>query len=84
MLKITKPKANSIQVTLKVEGKIVSDWVSLLEKECLSQMQEKQVLLDLSDVTYVDHRGVEMLQRLVASGVMVGSRSVFLNLLLKT
>ena len=73
----------SSQVTLKVEGKIVSDWVSLLEKECLSlRMQKKKVLLDLSDITYVDESGVEMLNRIISDDIEIARCSSLIKSLL--
>ena len=62
----------SSDVRLKLEGRIVSDWVPLLREECLRILKEKRsVRLDFSDVTFVDDRGVEMLEALVARGVQL-------------
>ena len=56
----------------KLEGKIASDWVSLLERKCLRVLQGKRkVVLDLSDVTFVDRGDVEMLGRMAAEGIYV-------------
>ncbi len=72
MLRITKVDESPTLVTMKLEGKIASDWVSLLERECLGVLQEKRkVGLDLSDVTFVDGSGVEMLGRMAAEGINV-------------
>lgn len=70
---------------MKVEGKVVSDDVSVLERECLACLEEKKgVLLDLSGVTYVDARGVTMLDRLVSEeNVRVSKCSSFIEQLLK-
>ncbi|MEE8075565.1 MAG: STAS domain-containing protein [Candidatus Binatia bacterium] len=72
VLRITKVAENQSLVTMKLEGKIASDWVSLLERECLSVLQKKRrAVLDLSDVTFVDRGGVEMLDRMTAKGIHV-------------
>ncbi len=72
MLRITKVEESPTLVTLKLEGKIASDWVSLLERECLGVLQgERKVVLDLSDVTFVDGGGVEILGRMAAEGIHV-------------
>ena len=50
MLRITKIAENGLPVTLKLEGKVHADWVSLLEQECRALLsQKKTVLLDFSD-----------------------------------
>lgn len=65
MLRITRLEEAPSMVVLKVEGWIASDWIPVLENECFSLLQdEKQVVLDLADVTFVDSRGVESLKRL--------------------
>lgn len=70
MLRITHVSNNGDQkngkaVTLKLEGHIHAEWVTLLEHECRTLMdQEKQVRLDFSGVLYVDLNGVEMLRQL--------------------
>ena len=72
MLRITKVDESPTLVTMKLEGKIASDWVSLLERECLGVLQEKRkVVLDLSDVTFVDGSGVEMLGKMAAEVIHV-------------
>jgi len=72
VLRITKVEESPTLVTLKLEGKIDSDWVSLLERECLGVLQgERKVVLDLSDVTFVDGGGVEILGKMTAEGIHV-------------
>ena len=66
MLRITRLIETPFEVTLKLEGKIVSDWVELLEKEIRTLIKEgRTVNLDCSGVKYVDERAVELL-RMVA------------------
>ncbi len=72
MLRITKVAEDSSTVTMKLEGKLASDWVPLLEGECLTCLKGKRtVLLDFSEVTFVDGRGVEMLSKLAGKGIKV-------------
>ena len=48
-----------------MEGRIISDWIPLLESECLRWSESKDCLiLDFSGVTYIDTRGAEMISRL--------------------
>ncbi len=72
MLRITKVAEDSSTVTMKLEGKLASDWVPLLEGECLTCLKGKRkILLDFSEVTFVDGRGVELLRKLVGEGIKV-------------
>jgi len=72
VLRITKVAEDSSTVTMKLEGKLASDWVPLLEEECLTCLNEKQkVLLDFSEVTFVDGPGVELLSKLAGEGIKV-------------
>ena len=70
MLRITRLAENASSVTLKVEGYVVSTSVAVLEQECKGLFEGgRKVILDFSDVRYVDHRGVEILKRLLAEDV---------------
>lgn len=67
MLRITKIFESAEAVTLKVEGRIVTDWVTVLEQESLALLQQKQqVSLDFSEVGFIDNHGVEMLKRIAS------------------
>jgi ABC-type transporter Mla MlaB component len=72
MLRITTLKEDSDTITMKLEGKLASDWVPLLESECKRCLKDKRkVLLDLSDVTFVDNKGVGLLSRMAKKHVWV-------------
>jgi anti-anti-sigma regulatory factor len=72
LLRITQIGESPSLTTLKVEGRVVSDWVSVLEEESLRWLQEKQaIVLDFSNVSLVDRRGVEVLRRLRSSNVRI-------------
>lgn len=67
MLRITKVSENAESVTLKVEGLIVGEWVTVLEQECTAWLQEKRsVQLDFSEVRFIDNYGVEVLKRITS------------------
>ena len=84
MLRITKVDESPSQITMKLEGKLASDWVPLLESECLRCLQEKrEVLLDFSDLTFIDGRGVELLGRMAAENIKVVDCSAFIKDLLE-
>ena len=42
MLRITTMTTIGSSVTLKLEGKIMADWVNLLERECRSVISERK------------------------------------------
>lgn len=72
MLRISRKASDGSRLTLILEGRVASDWVSVLEHECLTTMQETPVLtLDLSEVTYLDLRGAALLRQLEKRGVQI-------------
>jgi hypothetical protein len=72
VLRITKVAEDSSTVTMKLEGKLASDWVPLLEGECLTCLKDnRKVFLDFSEVTFVDGRGAEMVNKLAGEGIKV-------------
>ena len=84
MLRITKVAEDSSTVTLKLEGKLAADWVPLLEGECLTCLKDyRKVLLDFSEVTFVDDRGAEMVKRLAGEAITVVDRCELIKELLE-
>ena len=72
VLRITKVAEDSTTVTMKLEGKLASDWVPLLEGECLTCLKaNRKVLLDFSEVTFVDSRGAEIVKKLAGDGIKI-------------
>ena len=71
-------------VTLKVEGSISSEASDELERACLMHLEEgKWVQLELSDVSFICRRGVEMLKALEARAVYVIYASPLITQLLE-
>lgn len=67
VLRITEISESADSITLKVEGRIVSEWVTVLEQECLKWLRAKpEVLLDFSEVTFIERNGVAMLMRIAS------------------
>ncbi len=70
MLRISIALRSARDTTLYVEGRIVSDWVAVLEEECERvQRETPRIRLDLRAVTFIDRRGVAVIRALVARGV---------------
>jgi len=70
MLKITfqdTPEGTEV----KLEGKLAGPWVEELERSWTehSPQASENVIMDLSDVTYIDPEGKRLLTRMVEKGV---------------
>ena len=65
MLRLTRTSLGNSEVVLRAEGQIVAEWVALLESECRELLAtERNVALDLSDVSYLDSQAVRRLREL--------------------
>lgn len=83
MLRITQVSEDSDQVCLKVEGRVIGDWVPELDRICGSCLSEsRQVTLDMSDVTYIDRQGVETLKRILGENVQLTGVTLLVQALL--
>ena len=72
MLRITKVTESPFLVTMKLEGRITADWVSLLEKECRRTLRgRRELILDFSEVRFVDDRAVAMLGKMSGKKIRV-------------
>jgi anti-anti-sigma regulatory factor len=70
MLKITFNDTPGSTI-VKLEGKISGPWVEELERSWKghSPQASENVIIDLSDVTYIDPEGKKLLARMVDKGV---------------
>jgi anti-anti-sigma regulatory factor len=85
MLRISRVVESASSATLRVEGRIVAEWVPLLERECWLVLQEKPPMrLDLSGVTFIDGGGVVALRNLSANGLEIINGPEFIQELLGT
>lgn len=65
---------------MKVEGRIVSDWICVVEHECQKLLtQGKTLSLDLSGVNYVGAEGVLMIRRLIDQGCALANCPLFIH-----
>jgi anti-anti-sigma regulatory factor len=85
MLRITEVVDRGTETTLRVEGRIVSEWVRVLQEECRRVLQEssRQLRLDLRAVTFIDPRGVLALRGLATAGVALVNSPAFIDALVK-
>jgi ABC-type transporter Mla MlaB component len=85
MLRISRGVDRSSWMTLRVEGRIVAEWVSVLERECQLALQEKRrVRLDLSGVTFIDGSGVAALRQFDGHDLEIINCAEFIRELLRT
>ena len=72
MLRITTLNEDAQTVTLKAEGRIVSDWAATLARECDRWLASgKAINLDCSQVTFIDTRGVSVIRTLLNNNVRI-------------
>ena len=84
MLRIDRAYENLFTVKLKLEGTLVGEWVSLLEEKILECLENnKKVLLDFSELRFVDEHGMEMLRRLPPEKIAITNCPRFIEELLK-
>jgi len=84
MLKITEINNNSEITSLKFEGKIIKEWADLLKQECENHLSaHKSLKLDLSEVSFIDSYGTQILKELKGKKVELCNCSMFLKQLLK-
>ncbi len=83
MLRITKVAESRSHVTLRVEGQIVSHWVAELERETRRLLKDnRKVVLDFAEVSFLGPQGTEMLKRLSIEDVEIINCSALIKGLL--
>ena len=84
MLRITEISKNDKAMTLRLEGKLVGTLIPELERMCLYHRDEKNktVVLDFSGVTFVDKKGVRMLESIQDESVRIINCCPFVQSLL--
>jgi ABC-type transporter Mla MlaB component len=84
MLKISQAGKANHSVTLRLEGRVVGEWVGELRQVCELVLREgRKLKLDLTDVSFADTDGVSALSDLKSRGVLVTNCSPFLEEQLK-
>jgi hypothetical protein len=79
MLVITRTEGNDPTLTLKLEGKLVGQWIAELELICGGlDRPPDQFRLDLAGLTFVDEEGARFLQSLMRGGTRVVGGSPFI------
>ena len=83
MLRITKLSGPEPYITLRIAGRIASECVAVLERECTKLLHGGHRLrLDAAEVDFVDRAGVALLKELLARGVKIEKGSLSVEYLL--
>jgi anti-anti-sigma regulatory factor len=84
MLRLSKIAQTPLSVALKVEGRIVEEWGSLLVAKILRYSRERErVVLDFSGVTFIDDPAAASLRALPRQSIEIVNCSAFIDALLK-
>jgi len=71
---------------LLVEGKLSDGWVDVLETswcEAQSELNGEPIRVDLSGVTYVDHKGRALLARMIRSGTELQATGLMIKAIIE-
>lgn len=80
MLRIERLNEDDARVTLKLDGRIVGQWVATLEVECSRVLQgSKRLVLDFAGVTFIDRDGVSLLKKVRGERVRLVNCSLFVK-----
>ncbi len=94
MLRIMEEKAKDGSTTLRLDGRVVSQWVEVLRQSCDQVFQneaqkdgqnngngngKRQLILDLTGVSFADYEGVRLLRQLEQGQVTLMNCSPFLQ-----
>jgi anti-anti-sigma regulatory factor len=83
MLRITTVEEVGQIVRLKVEGRVVGEWVTELDHACtVLLVQKKKIVLDFSGVRFIDRRGIDVLKKMPSERVNLVGASLLVQTLL--
>ena len=83
MLRISTAAVRPEEVTLRLEGRLGSYWIRVLEGECHQWIGEgKRVVLDFSGVTSIDERGARFARSLQKHEIKIINPSLLIKDLL--
>jgi hypothetical protein len=84
MLKITSTVDSRQSVILRLEGRLVADWVPELMTVCRSDGQTSRCEeLDIGSLSFADAAGIEALRNLADQGLRITNGSPFMAELLR-
>ncbi|WNM58037.1 STAS domain-containing protein [Candidatus Nitrospira allomarina] len=85
MVRLTVKATQNGTTTVEIEGRIVSEWINVVESECQGLLaQGNHVVLDFSAVNFVGEDGVRMIRRLIIKGCQIKNCPSFIQPILFT
>ncbi|MEO8326484.1 MAG: STAS domain-containing protein [Nitrospirota bacterium] len=85
MLRITAIEEVSQIVRLKVEGRVVGEWVPELDRTCTMLLaQKKNIVLDFSGVRFLDRRGIDAVKEMLGKRVKIIGARLWVQALLES
>jgi len=78
MMRITRQQDGET-MTLKIEGCLAGEWVNEMKRcwdEVKTGARRRVIRIDLTDVTFIDAAGRELLAQMFASGAIAGAANV--------
>jgi ABC-type transporter Mla MlaB component len=82
MLRITEGTTTENLALLRLEGRLVDEWVELLRAH-ITHHEPTALALDLSGVSYANHEGLCLLREWQTRGVTLRNGSLFLHEMLR-
>lgn len=83
MFRVTTLGDDGQRVHLKVEGRILGDWASEITDICDSCLvKKKMVFLDFSEVSFIDRRAIDILNRALSEKVQIVKAGMLIQALL--
>lgn len=84
MLQIVRRDRDESTVTLKLEGRLIGEWVAVLKAACLALLPERgRVELNCAGVSLADTPAGAMLRELAARGVSIVNAAPAITALLR-
>ena len=78
MMRITRQQDGET-ITLKIDGCLAGEWVNEMKRcwdEVKTDARRRAIRIDLTDVTFIDVSGKELLAQMFASGAIAGAANV--------
>jgi len=85
MMRITRQQDGET-ITLKIEGCLAGEWVNEMKRcwdEVKTGARQRAIRIDLTDVTFIDVAGRELLAQMFASGAIAGAANVMTKALVE-
>jgi len=80
MLRIVEVDATNDSMRLRLDGRLVSQWVEVLRSSCQQAfLNHDRLTLDLAGVSFADREGVQLLRQLEQLQVALINCSLFLR-----